>query len=90
MSDVKHDKAIDLTEQALEKLTDGDEKAAEKLIAQAKKLDPAAPAEVVQDLDEDAINRRAHGIWEKAGKPHGEHDKHWEQARKELASNDNF
>ena len=54
MSDANHDKALDLTEQALEKLTDGDEKAADTLIAEAKKLDPDAPAEVVADLDEDA------------------------------------
>ncbi len=56
MSD-KHEKAIDLTEQALEKLTDGDGKAADKLIDQAKKLDPSAPEEVVRDLDEDAAKR---------------------------------
>jgi uncharacterized protein HemY len=57
MSDNKHEKAIDLTEQALEKLTEGDEKAADKLIEQAKRLDPSAAEEVVQDLDEDAQNR---------------------------------
>ena len=54
MADDKHDKAIDLTEQALEKLTEGDEAAADKLIAEAKKLDKSAPAEVVADMDEDA------------------------------------
>ena len=54
MADDKHEKALDLTEQALEKLTDGDEAAADALIKEAKKLDPSAPAEVVADLDEDA------------------------------------
>ena len=54
MADDKHEKAVDLTEQALEKLTEGDEKAADRLIAEAKKLDPDAPAEVVKDMEEDA------------------------------------
>ncbi len=57
MADDKHEKALDLTEQALEKLTDGDEAAADKLIKEAKKLDPSAPAEVMQDLDEDAATK---------------------------------
>ncbi len=56
MADDKHEKALDLTEQALEKLADGDDKAADKLIDQAKKLDQGAVKEVVQDLDEDAAN----------------------------------
>ncbi len=54
MADSKHEKAVDLTEQALEKLVDGDEKTADSLIAEAKKLDKSAPAEVLKDLDEDA------------------------------------
>ncbi len=54
MADDKHEKALDLTEQALEKLTEGDDKAADKLIAEAKKLDPSAPAEIVEAMDEDA------------------------------------
>ncbi len=57
MADDKHEKALDLTEQALEKLTDGDEAAADKLIAEAKKLDPSAPAEVVEDMEEDAASK---------------------------------
>ena len=57
MADDKHDKALDLTDQALEKLVAGDEAAADELIAQAKKLDPSAPKEVLQDLDEDAKDR---------------------------------
>ena len=51
MSD-KHEKALDLTEAALEKLEEGDEATADKLIEQAKKLDPAAVKEVVEDLGE--------------------------------------
>ncbi len=57
MADDKHAKALDLTDQALEKLVAGDEKAADKLIEQAKKLDPSAPEEVVRDLDEDAASK---------------------------------
>ena len=57
MADDKHEKALDLTEQALEKLTDGDEAAADKLIKEAKKLDPSAPAEVVKDMEEDAATK---------------------------------
>ena len=51
MSD-KHDKALDLTEAALEKLEEGDETAADALIEEAKKLDPNAVADVVKDLEE--------------------------------------
>ena len=54
MADDKHEKAIDLTEQALDKLSDGDNAAADKLIEQAKKLDKSAPGEVLKDLDENA------------------------------------
>ncbi len=57
MSDDKHDKALDLTEQALDKLDEGDEKAADELIDQAKTLDPSAPKEIVADMDEDARTR---------------------------------
>jgi hypothetical protein len=57
MADDKHEKALDLTEEALEKLTKGDKASADRLIDQAKKLDPSAPKEVVRDMDEDAANR---------------------------------
>ncbi len=53
MSD-KHDKALDLTEEALEALDQGDGKKADSLLEQAKKLDPSAVEEVVSDLDEAA------------------------------------
>ena len=58
MSDDKHEKALDLTEQALEKISDGDDAAADKLIEQAKKLDKTAPAEVLDDLNEDAAAKK--------------------------------
>ena len=56
MADDKHEQALNLTEQALDKLVKGDEKAADKLIEEARKLDSTAPAEVIEDLDEDAAN----------------------------------
>ena len=52
-----HEKARDLTEQALDKLEQGQEKEADALISKAKRLDESAVAEVVEDLDEDAADR---------------------------------
>ena len=52
MSDNKHDKAMDLTEQALDAMEEGDSKEAKSLIEKAKKLDPSAIEEVVHDLEE--------------------------------------
>ena len=57
MSD-KHEKAVELTEEALAKLSDGDEESADKLIQEAKKLDKNAPAEVVKDMEEDEKTRK--------------------------------
>jgi hypothetical protein len=48
----KHEKALDLTEAALEALDTGDEAKADELIDQAKRLDPSAVVEVVKDLEE--------------------------------------
>ena len=48
----KHEQALDLTEQALEAINQGDDGRADQLIDKAKKLDPSAPAEVVEDLTE--------------------------------------
>lgn len=48
----KHEQALDLTEEALEALEGGDERRADQLIEKAKKLDPSAPAEIVEDLEE--------------------------------------
>ncbi|WP_158744253.1 hypothetical protein [Acidisphaera sp. L21] len=59
MPEDKHSKALDLTDAALEKIVAGDEKAADRLIEQAKKLDPSAPGEVLRDLDEDASNSKS-------------------------------
>lgn len=33
---------------------------------------------------EQRIKNRAHGLWEKAGRPHGLHDEHWSQATREI------
>ena len=54
MSDDKHEQARDLAEEALAALDEGDEARADRLIAEAKKLDKSAVVEVIQDLDEDA------------------------------------
>jgi hypothetical protein len=70
MNDEKHEKALDLTEEALEKLNDDDKKAADQLLDQARKLDPTAPAEVVKDMEEDAQNQAKPGMTvEGAGRP---------------------
>lgn len=53
MSD-KHEKARDLGEKALDALDKGDEKQADQLIEQAKKLDGTALEELVEELDEGA------------------------------------
>jgi uncharacterized protein HemY len=52
MAEDKHEKALDLTEAALEAMDEGDEGKANKLIDQAKKLDPSAPKEVLKELEE--------------------------------------
>ena len=51
-TDDKHEKALDMTEQALDAMVAGDDKKADDLIEKAKKLDPSAPAEVVEDMKE--------------------------------------
>lgn len=33
---------------------------------------------------EEKIRQRAHQIWESEGRPHGQHDQHWERARGEV------
>lgn len=48
----KHEQARDLAEDALEALDSGNEKRADALIEKAKKLDPSALEEVVEELDE--------------------------------------
>ncbi len=54
MSDDKHEQARDLAEEALAALDEGDEARADRLIAEAKKLDKSALVEVVEEMDEDA------------------------------------
>ncbi|WP_104668794.1 DUF2934 domain-containing protein [Ensifer adhaerens] len=36
------------------------------------------------DDKEERIRRRAHAIWENEGRPFGEEERHWEQARREI------
>ena len=36
------------------------------------------------DDRQDRIRQRAHEIWEKAGRPDGAHQEHWEQATAEV------
>jgi hypothetical protein len=36
--------------------------------------------------DDDAIRLRAYQFWEQAGRPHGQHDEHWQQAVAELTT----
>jgi general stress protein YciG len=36
--------------------------------------------------DEERVRQRAHEIWEEAGRPDGQHDAHWEQARREIGA----
>jgi hypothetical protein len=56
VSDNKHDKALDLTEKALDALEEGDKGTADELLEKAKKLDPSAIEEVVEDLG-DAVGK---------------------------------
>jgi hypothetical protein len=35
-------------------------------------------------VDDERIQHRAYEIWEKAGRPDGHHDAHWDQAFKEI------
>ncbi|MBV8915582.1 MAG: hypothetical protein JOZ05_21415 [Acetobacteraceae bacterium] len=70
----KHEKALDLTEAALEALDTGDEAKADKLIDQAKRLDPSAVEEVVHDLEE------AEQASDKAGDDEDEYDEADEEA----------
>jgi phage shock protein A len=54
MSDNSHEQARDLAEEALAALDEGNEARADRLIAEAKRLDKSALVEVVEELDEDA------------------------------------
>ncbi|TCU09618.1 DUF2934 domain-containing protein [Rhizobium sullae] len=37
---------------------------------------------------EDRIRRRAYEKWEREGRPEGEHERHWQQAEKEIEGED--
>ena len=37
---------------------------------------------------EEKIRQRAHAMWEKEGRPHGAHDRHWQQATSEVDGED--
>jgi hypothetical protein len=39
--------------------------------------------------NEERVRQRAHELWEEAGKPHGQHDLHWEQACREIEAESN-
>jgi hypothetical protein len=36
------------------------------------------------DDHEEAVRERAYGIWEREGRPDGQHESHWHRALKEL------
>jgi hypothetical protein len=38
----------------------------------------------VNDNRQERIRRRAHAIWEQAGRPDGAHQQHWDQAAAEI------
>ena len=48
----------------------------------------APPATVDDEARLEAIRRRAHRLWESAGRPHGHDLRFWLQAERELAEED--
>ncbi|CCV14954.1 DUF2934 domain-containing protein [Mesorhizobium sp. STM 4661] len=40
------------------------------------------------DERQERIRRRAHAIWEQAGRPDGAHQQHWDQAAAEIDGGD--
>ena len=44
----------------------------------------AKPAKTPKPPSDEAIRDRAHALWEKAGRPHGDDHGHWHRARLEL------
>jgi hypothetical protein len=44
----------------------------------------AKPATTPKPPSDEAIRHRAHELWDKAGRPHGQDHDHWHQARTEL------
>jgi hypothetical protein len=49
----KRERAHDIAEEGLDKLIEGDKEAGEKLIDQAKKIDPKAVAELAEEVERD-------------------------------------
>jgi Protein of unknown function (DUF2934) len=43
-----------------------------------------AGASIMNSKRDEQIRRRAHQIWEREGRRHGEHEKHWHQASREV------
>jgi len=39
---------------------------------------------IMNNRRDDQIRRRAHQIWEREGRQHGQHEKHWHQASREV------
>ena len=42
----------------------------------------------MSDDVEERVRRRAHEIWEKAGRPEGQEEQHWAQALQEITAED--
>jgi hypothetical protein len=40
---------------------------------------------MIENSDYDAVRERAYEIWEREGRPDGQHENHWRQALAELA-----
>lgn len=38
----------------------------------------------MSDNDDEAVRQHAYRIWEREGRPEGQHESHWHQALKEL------
>ena len=53
-NDEQHETARQMTEDALTEYVKGDQQKGNKLVEEAKRTDPSAVEEVLQDLDEDA------------------------------------
>ncbi len=46
--------------------------------------------ETVTDDRQERIRQRAFELWEQAGRPEGDHEKHWHQAVREIEAEDGF
>jgi uncharacterized protein HemY len=57
----KRERAHDIAEEGLDKLIEGDSKTGEKLIDQAKKIDPKAVEELAEEVERDKENAERFG-----------------------------